>query len=463
MNLPFIIARIRWLFGNDEQPRTERHSVRIICTPHRGTPGNWASPQIVGTPQLSCLTESATIRHVTAEDLATVARTGSLDPLLEAVASQRLHELEGGQTPRCRTLEQLLFGISDDATTRTRDVLKDMTDTINDATAMLEARGRFVAAGIELATAQKRAALADARLDAAIAYEAARKMRHLAVVNSARLEEVKLDTAIAEQAALKAGHVARAQLEDAKLAASTAEHAAMKERHEAAARRAAADDHVSEMARRHRKELRTQLRAVRLEARQHTREHSESANWRIAHAEAEATKLRAEISRLKSAHNESVIVQRAEERGRAAAQETIDQLRTELEAARRRPIVHQEDEVAKAKRTLELERIRLETQKAQHEQQVAAAFLQRRVQGALDPDGARRRKANIQHRRELQRIAEELQEFTNDAERLAYAKRESNAYVQRAAEQYGEDSEEHEEAMSRADEFVRGLLDREEQ
>lgn len=444
-----------------ERPRNERERVYGIQSARKQIASSETPPEIVGLPSRAGSTVSATPRQVTTEDLAGVARTGNLNPLLEAVAAERLREFDTGKKPRPRTLVQAVFGVPDDATTRTRDALKDMTDTIDEATAMLEARGRFTAAGIQLATAQKRATLEDAKLDAAIAEQAALKVRHEAVANCAVLEDAKLDTAVAEQAARKTEHEARAVLENAKLDTAIAERAAKKAQYEAAARRAEARDQVRESARRHRMELRNEVRAARHKTALQMRELRRSAKKRVAQAQEEVRNLRAQMRALEADQSASAAAQEAEERGRRAAQATIDQLRGELDAANRRCAAH-DDELAGAKRNLALERIRSATQKARHDQEVNDAFLKTRLEDARDPAAARRRKADLQHRRELQRIADELQSFTSDAERISYAKRESDAYVQRAAEQYGETSEEHDAALARAEEFMRGLLGQEE-
>jgi hypothetical protein len=414
------------------------------------------TPHVLGLPVSTLPMGSRTSRHVTAEDLAGVARTGTLNPLLEAVAAERLGEFDTGKIPRVRTLGHAIFGVPDDATTRTRDVLKDMTNTIKDATAMLEARGQFTTAGIHLATAQKRATLEDAKLDVAIAEQVALKAEQDAAARWTILEDAKLDTAIARQVSLKAQYDAVTRQEESR-------------------------DEVRETARRYQKQMRKDVRAARHEARRQMREGRRAARERVAGAEAKMRDLLAEMRSRDGRDKARSALDEAKNQAQAAAQTTIDQLKVELEGARRqlvkqgnidqlkieleaarRQLAQHDDELANAKRTLELERIKAETQRAQHEQHVAAALLERRVQGALDPDAARRRRAEAQHRRELQRIAEKLQSFTNDAERVAHAKRESNEYVQRAADQHGENSDEHEAALSQAEEFMRALLDKEE-
>lgn len=443
-----------------ERARRARQQIRTVHAVAEQNRESRILPAVISRRPSLPSTPSAAWRKVTTEDLASVARTGNLDPLLEAVAAERLRELNAGRKARPRTLADIIFGVPGDATTRTRDALRDMTDTINDATAMLEARGRFTAAGIQLATAQKRATLEDAQLDTELAQQDALKVRHETAANSAALEDAKLDTAITAQGVLKTLYTARAALEDAKLATAIAEQAALKAEHDATARRAETRDDVRAMARRFRKDLSREVRAARHDARRHMRELRTSAQNRVARAKVEVRNLRAQMRTLEADQDSRSAVQQAEVRGRASVQATIDQLRIELEGARRRLAAH-DDELTKAKRTLELERIKADTQRAQHDQQVATAFLERRMQDALDPDAARHRTAELQHRRELQQIADKLQSFTNDAERVAYAKRESDAYVQQAADEYGENSDEHDAAISRAEEFMHGLLDRE--
>lgn len=118
-------------------------------------------------------------------------------------------------------------------------------------------------------------------------------------------------------------------------------------------------------------------------------------------------------------------------------------------------------DLATEQRNLEKEKINTLLQQERHQQRVNRALVKRRLAGARDPDSARQRKAEKEHEREKQRISEGLRSVTNDADRKAYARRELDAYVQRVVDENGDGSEEHDDAIAQAEEFMRTLTDRE--
>lgn len=121
-----------------------------------------------------------------------------------------------------------------------------------------------------------------------------------------------------------------------------------------------------------------------------------------------------------------------------------------------------EAEIAAAEHKKKLEGIRTATQKERHDQRVDRARLQRRLDGAKDPDSARRTRVQREQQREQQRIEEELGHIVTASERLAYAQRSFATYLARVADEFGRESDDYQEAEGLVERKMMELREREE-
>jgi hypothetical protein len=107
----------------------------------------------------------------------------------------------------------------------------------------------------------------------------------------------------------------------------------------------------------------------------------------------------------------------------------------------------------------QVEELKTRLQQQKHQQQVDRARLKRRLAGATDPQNTRIRRDQNDQGRALEQIKAQLRDFTNEAERIAYARREVDKYLKRVADEHGTDSPEYETAVAHADTFTRRIVD----
>ena len=125
-------------------------------------------------------------RRVTAEDFAALVRKGEVAPLLDAIANERLRDLDHGARPRPRTWTETILGRRRDAIGRSLDVLEHMTETTEAARALVSSGNDLRSEIIRAGTAQQQYELEAEKLRAEIAQQQAARAEHEAAAAKAQ-------------------------------------------------------------------------------------------------------------------------------------------------------------------------------------------------------------------------------------------------------------------------------------